>query len=705
MKGILTTFALGLLVLINLRAAEPENPSGLSIFAGPGYYAILPNKILLASKLEPSIRPDGAFIKWEMVSGPGDVNIERPDAAVTWASAKVPGKYKFRVSVSGNAVGGDTVNVNVYPAGSGFGNPLLPGMFPDPHILFVNDRFYIYATSMETEAGAYGHASVWVSEDFVNWNMKLTNWPEFGKFGGDIWAPDIIRQRDKFYQFVTRSGSYDTWIGVADDPAGPWRNLREDNTAIVSAGGNAGRIVPAYNMDAQPFIDEDGQAYMYWGWSESMAAKLTADMKDIDGEVVFLKGTKWLPGTGELPQWLAVDLGESLPISKITTNPEFREVSYDYCIEVSEDSSNWITLVERIGNKENAGEGYIDLTNGRGRFVRITMTECDGNWAGLYDFGVFSGDKKVSLNKSAWASSTRGDGSEAVKAVDTRNGPKLEDFVEGSYMIKRNGTYYLLYSTGALHDGSYSVHYAMGNTPLGPFTRPEPNIVIRMNSEKTTKGPGHNSILRYNDKYYIIYHQHNQPHEDGAGVFRQTCADLMEFNDDGTIREVTPTQTGIGNLKPLLHQESNIAAGKYATATSVKSGSYIPEFAFDNNNASKWCSLSNTYPQSLTVHLDGIYDISRIETSFEYPTLAYKYRIETSPDNKTWETYIDKTGSFPTIVSPQKDINKAKAAFVRITVTGCQNEINAAGIYELKIFGNLDPAMKRVKNKNSNPKK
>ena len=89
------------------------------------------------------------------------------------------------------------------------------------------------------------------------------------------------------------------WSRVADHPEGPWKNLREDDSPIVSGGGNAGRIVPAYNMDSQPFIDDDGQAYMYWGWAESMAAKLTPDLKNIDGPVHFLKGTKWLPNGGD----------------------------------------------------------------------------------------------------------------------------------------------------------------------------------------------------------------------------------------------------------------------------------------------------------------------------------------------------------------------------------------------------------------------
>lgn len=696
MKPSITHYSTSLATLLALCPAALANDPALPppppppFQTAPGYYAILPNKILLASKVSAPADPSQTKVQWSKVSGPGEATLEQPEAAITWGKVTAPGKYVFKAvaTANGKEVGSETVRVNVYPAGNHFGNPLLPGMFPDPHVRFDEGKFYIYATSMENDKGSYGRASVWTSTDFVNWEMKLTNYPEYGKFGGDIWAPDMIRKGDRYYQFITRSGGYDTWVAVADHPEGPWKNLREDNTPIVSGGGKAGRIVPAYNMDAQPFIDDDGQAYMYWGWSESMAAKLTPDLKDIDGPVIFLKGTKWLPSGGEFPQWLQVDLGESTDITKAVTFPEFRNVVYRYKIEVSDDQSSWRVLADRTQNADQtAGDGgYVDPLQGRGRYVRITFTEASGHWAGLYDFSIFAGDKKVSLGKPATASSIRGNGCEAKNAVDESNGPQLNDFVEGSYMLKHNGTYYLMYSSGVLHDGTYSVRYAMGKHPLGPFTKPENNFVIRMNEEKTTKGPGHHSIMKFNGKHYMVYHQHNQPHEDAGGVFRQTCADVMEFNADGTIKEMTPTQTGVGALQPLIPQGTNIALGMTAQATSVKTAAYVPEFALDHNNASKWRAADNTYPQTLTVKLDKLQSISRIETSFEYTTLSYKYRIETSADGTKWETYADHTANFPTAVSPHRDRKAAKASWVRITITGCERPENGAGIYEFKVF-------------------
>ena len=85
--------------------------------------------------------------------------------------------------------------------------------------------------------------------------------------------------------------------------------------------------------------------------------------------------------------------------------------------------------------------------------------------------------------------------------------------------------------------------------------------------------------------------------------------------------------------------------------------------------------------------LGGSFDIARIETSFEYPTLSYRYAIETSLDGKSWQPYADKTTGVAPVVCPQEDVKAARSAFVRITVYACERPENAAGIYNFKVFG------------------
>ena len=165
--------ALSMLGMCAIASAQDNKPPAISI--GRGYYAILPNKILLASEVTDE-KPESIQCAWTKESGPGEVKFERPTAKTTWATATMPGQYVFKLKATdGSASAEATATVNVYPPGERFGNPILPGMFPDPHVMFDEGKFYIYATSMENDAGSYGRASVWTSDDFVNWEMKLTN--------------------------------------------------------------------------------------------------------------------------------------------------------------------------------------------------------------------------------------------------------------------------------------------------------------------------------------------------------------------------------------------------------------------------------------------------------------------------------------------------------------------------------------------------
>jgi beta-xylosidase len=54
----------------------------------------------------------------------------------------------------------------------------------------------------------------------------------------------------------------EVWVGTADHPAGPWRDANGGKPLIPS------KFKPGLHMiDAEAFIDTDGQAYIYWGSS------------------------------------------------------------------------------------------------------------------------------------------------------------------------------------------------------------------------------------------------------------------------------------------------------------------------------------------------------------------------------------------------------------------------------------------------------
>ena len=127
-------------------------------------------------------------------------------------------------------------------------------------------------------------------------------------------------------------------------------------------------------------------------------------------------------------------------------------------------------------------------------------------------------------------------------------------FREGTTVFYRNGIYYFLWSEDDTRSENYRVRYGTSNSPMGPIKIDENNLVIAKDPAAGIYGTGHNSIIQIpgTDEWYIVYHRFNYPQGitmgSAAGFNREVCIDKMEFNADGTIKQVVPTHAGI---KPL----------------------------------------------------------------------------------------------------------------------------------------------------------
>jgi len=128
-------------------------------------------------------------------------------------------------------------------------------------------------------------------------------------------------------------------------------------------------------------------------------------------------------------------------------------------------------------------------------------------------------------------------------------------FREGTYIIYRNGIYYFLWSEDDTRSPNYKVRYGTSKSPVGPIEIPKDNIVIQGNKEQGIYATGHNSVVKVpnKDEWYIVYHRFPYPNGinmgDAAGFHREVCIDKLEFNSDGTIKQVVPTLSGINPLK------------------------------------------------------------------------------------------------------------------------------------------------------------
>lgn len=155
-------------------------------------------------------------------------------------------------------------------------------------------------------------------------------------------------------------------------------------------------------------------------------------------------------------------------------------------------------------------------------------------WGNGYMAGAELNDDMTSIKKE-------------TETVLTPSGGTLKDYAyrEGTYVFKRKGIYYFMWSVDDTGVANYHVAYGTSDSPLGPIKVAEQPIVIQQDLSKEIYGTAHNSVLQIpgRDEWYIVYHRINKNYlqkEKGPGIHREVCIDRMEFNADGTIIQVKP---------------------------------------------------------------------------------------------------------------------------------------------------------------------
>ena len=117
------------------------------------------------------------------------------------------------------------------------------------------------------------------------------------------------------------------------------------------------------------------------------------------------------------------------------------------------------------------------------------------------------------------------------------------DFVEGAFMVKRRGKYYLMWSEGGWADSTYRVAYGVSDNPYGPF---EYGGKVLENDANIGNAAGHHSVLQLpgtEDEWVICYHR--RPLTETNGHHRVVCLDRLTFCADDSIAPVTLTHEGV----------------------------------------------------------------------------------------------------------------------------------------------------------------
>lgn len=113
------------------------------------------------------------------------------------------------------------------------------------------------------------------------------------------------------------------------------------------------------------------------------------------------------------------------------------------------------------------------------------------------------------------------------------------EVTEGPLILKRNGTYYMMYSGSGADSPVYAIGYATSKSPMGPFVKYAGNPIVK----RTDKifGPGHHAVIEGPDnKLWLVYHQKKY---DNIGWSRFLAIDPLWFDDKGVIHAKISRET------------------------------------------------------------------------------------------------------------------------------------------------------------------
>ena len=286
-------------------------------------------------------------------------------------------------------------------------------------------------------------------------------------------------------------------------------------------------------------------------------------------------------------------------------------------------------------------------------------------------------------------------------------------WVEGPWMQKHNGIYYLQYSASGTQWKTYAEGYYTAVTPMGPFTYAPNNPLLRK-TEGLVTGPAHGSIVEGPDgnlwQFYTIVLS-NPPGGRRIGMDRIAFDKKGNMSVDvtdtpqwapGTIDD--PTKGNSGSLPVTINKiRAMNALSKFSSDRPGREAAY----AVDNSSGTWWEPAATDSMPTLTVEIspatrfdvvqlftiDGVrlmfnggrWGFFRRSSSPPEPDV-YQYKIEVSIDGETYTTVLDQTKNTVSRNTLFEEIPPAKCRFVRLTMTNWPKK-SPLGILEFTVFG------------------
>jgi hypothetical protein len=279
--------------------------------------------------------------------------------------------------------------------------------------------------------------------------------------------------------------------------------------------------------------------------------------------------------------------------------------------------------------------------------------------------------------------------------VDGENNDDLKagSWIEGAWMTKHDGKYYLQYATPATAMKIYADGVLVGDSPLGPFHLP-PWGPLSLKPAGFIAGAGHGSTFQALDgRWWHIASMTisvRHPFERRLGLFP------VEFLPDGQVY----TDTYLGDYPHRWGGDRGpagwmlLSLNKPATATSSLDG-HGPEKAVDEEVRDWWSAKTGAAGESLTVDLGSVQAVRAVQINFAdegSTTLGpgdgpYLYALEGSSDGQAWTMLVDHRAAGRDAPDDYEELPEAaRARYVRITNVRSPNGAKFS-LSGLRVFG------------------
>ena len=296
-----------------------------------------------------------------------------------------------------------------------------------------------------------------------------------------------------------------------------------------------------------------------------------------------------------------------------------------------------------------------------------------------------------------------------------RFGEKRQDtctgWIEGQWMYKKNGRYYLIYATSGTEYSAYCMAaYYSDKGPLEGFVLQKNNPITESRSG-LIRGAGHGCVTEGPNNtlwaFYTISLNYTHMYERRIGM------DLLDINEDGEIyapHGVTdtpqfapgympdPVKNNDAGLYPLTHRQRGMVRA------SSKVYGHEPFYALDENMQTFWEPSDSDETPSIEVELQAPYNVSAFRVMWKELGLDYEkgivpapvcYTVEGCPDidrPDEWITLYDGTNNDTELNIDYKVFDTVSIERVRLTIHKMPKCMKI-GVIDFTVFGVRDESI------------